>query len=163
MELFDLVNENDEVIGTTDKPTAHAKAQLHRLVAVYVFNEQGELYVQVHKASGGLYDNSVGGHVIKGEDYDTAVKREAKEELGIDQPLTHVARLYSDEGGYFKHLFSLYECTSDPSWRFIPNAEVEEIIPMKIETIRKMMHETPEKFTTGFVNTMREYCKVKGL
>lgn len=162
MEQFDLVDENNQVIGITDKPTAHANKQLHRVAAVYVFNDLGELYVQVHKSSGGLYDHSVGGHVSKGEDYARAASREADEELGIKQPLTQLSTFYSDEGVYL-HMFGLFECTVDKSWEFQPNDEVEEIIPMKLDDIRRLMESSPEKFTGGFINTMREYCRVKGL
>jgi isopentenyldiphosphate isomerase len=161
MEQFDLVNENDNVIGTTDKPTAHTYKQLHRVVAVYVFNDAGELYVQVHKSSGGLYDHSVGGHVSKGEDYQTAAAREADEELGIKQPLTQLSTFYSDEGVYL-HMFGLFECMADKNWKFAPNDEVEEIIPMKLEDIKKLMETHPEKFVGGFINTMKEYTRIKG-
>lgn len=162
MEQFDLVDTNDNVIGTTDKPTAHANKQLHRVAAVYVFNEAGELYVQVHKSSGGLYDHSVGGHVSKGEDYAKAASREAYEELGIRQPLTQLATFYSDEGVYL-HMFGLFECIANNDWKFQPNDEVEEIIPRKVDDIRNLMKSNPEKFTRGFINTMLEYCKIKGL
>lgn len=162
MELFDLVDKYDKVMGTTDKPTAHANRQLHRVAAVYVFNEAGELYIQVHKASGGKYDHSVGGHVSKGESYATAATREADEELGIRQPLNYLSTFYSDEGTYL-HMFGLFECVADKSWKFVPNEEVKEIIPMKLGEIRKMMKTSPERFTGGFINTMKEYIKVKDL
>ena len=162
MELLDLVDENDKVIGVTDKPAAHQKRLPHRVVAVYVFNDQGELYVQVHKASGGLLDNSIGGHVIKGEAYDAAAVREAREELGIDQTLTHLANFYSNEGRYL-HMFALYECQAAKDWKFMPNNEVEQIVAMKLSAIRKMMKDNPEKFTGGFINTMKQYVALKGL
>jgi len=160
MEQFDLVDRDDNVIGTTDKRTAHANKQLHRVAAVYVFNDVGELYVQVHKTGGGLYDHSVGGHVSKGEDYATAASREADEELGIKQPLTHLSNFYSDEGVYL-HMFGLFECIAEKNWQFVPNEEVEEIIPMKLDVIKELMKTRPEKFTGGFINTMREYTKIK--
>jgi len=162
VELFDLIDKNDSVIGTTDKATAHANRQLHRVAAVYVFNEKGELYVQVHKIGGGLYDHSVGGHVSKGEDYATAASREADEELGIKQPLTYLSTFYSDEGTYL-HMFGLFECTANKDWEFVPNEEVEEIIPMNVDDIRRMMIKEPEKFTIGFINSMKEYSKLKKL
>ncbi len=162
MELFDLVDEKDNVIGVTDKPTAHSTKQLHRVAAVYVFNDKAELYVQVHKGSGGLYDHSVGGHVSQGETYAEAAHREADEELGIKQPLQQLATFYSDEGVYL-HMFGLFECTASPDWKFVPNDEVEEIIPMQISDIRRLMASNPEKFTGGFINTMNQYCAVKEL
>ncbi len=160
MEQFDLVDENDNVIGVTDKPTAHANRQPHRVAAVYVFTEHGKLYVQVHKSSGGLYDHSVGGHVSKGEDYATAASREADEELGINQPLSFLATFFSDEGKYH-HMFGLFECVADKNWSFQPNDEVEEIIPMKLTEIWSLMEKSPEKFTGGFINTMKEFRKIK--
>lgn len=54
MELFDLVDRNDRVIGVTHKEQAHENGELHRVAAVYVFDAQSRLYVQVHKKSGGL-------------------------------------------------------------------------------------------------------------
>jgi hypothetical protein len=43
----------DNVIDVTDKPAAHSQKWLHRVVAVYDSNDKSELYVQVHKSSGG--------------------------------------------------------------------------------------------------------------
>jgi isopentenyldiphosphate isomerase len=158
IEEFDLVDRNDNVIGSTDKVTAHSKKQLHRVAAVYVFNEKGELYVQVHWDRG-LYDHSVGGHVSKGEAYEVGAAREAQEELGITQPLKKLSVFYSDEGSYL-HMFGLFTCVAEPSWKFVPNEEVGKIIPMKLEDIEKLMETNREKFTGGFINTMKEYRRI---
>src|ERR1035438_2290189 len=155
MEFIDLIDENDNVIGVTDRTTAHATNQIHRVAAVYVFNSKGKLYVQVHKKSKGRLDHSVGGHVSEGEDYATAAVREAKEELGIDQPLTYLTTFYS-VGGSYRHMFGLFECVANDDWEFVPNDEVEEVIPMELNTIAQMMNDNPEKFTTGFINSMKE-------
>lgn len=162
MELLDLVDENDVVIGVTDKLVAHAKHQPHRIAAVFVFSKTGELYVQIHKKSGGRYDHSVGGHVLQGETYAAAAQREAKEELGITQLISEVTTLYSS-GGSCVHIVGLFECFVGEDWVFIPNDEVEEIIPIKLDDIRKMMIEKPEKFSSDFLATVREYCNLKGL
>lgn len=159
MELFDLVDNNDAVTGTTHKPEAHANNLLHRAVAVFVFRQNGELYVQVHKKSGRL-DHSVGGHVSKGEDYDTAAMREAEEEIGLKQPLRFVCKFYSDEND-MQHMFAVYECVAEATWQFVPNDEVDEIIPMSLNEIRNQMTISPSKFTGGFINTLDEYCRIK--
>ena len=162
MELFDLVDKQDAIIGATDKLTAHATGQLHRVAGVYVFDKQGRLYVQVHKKSGGLYDHSIGGHISQGESYEEGAKREAEEELGITQHLTKLSVFYSDEGEDMQHMFGLFECVADDSWHFELNDEVEEIIPMTLEGIQNLMATNPEKFTGGFINTMKEYVRIKG-
>lgn len=165
MEKFDLVDINDNVIGETDKETSHKNGDLHRVIAIFVFNQNGELYLQEHLKSGGLFDHSVGGHVIKGEDYDDAAKREGFEELGLNCQLQKISIFYSDESYgrmNIKHMFGIYECTPT-NWHFVPNDEVKKIIPMNIEDVIQLMNISPNKFTPGFLNTMIEYIAQKQL
>lgn len=162
MELFDSVNKQDEVIGETDKITAHSNGDIHRVAAVYVFDAAGRLYVQNHKKSG-MFDHSIGGHIQKDETYEDGAKREAEEELGLTQPLSKLDVFYSDEGPTMQHMFGLFECTADPSWQFVPNDEVGVIFPMEVKYIRALMEESPDKFTPGFVNTMQHYAELRNL
>jgi len=161
MELFDLVDQDDNVVGVTNKIDAHSTGKLHRVGAVFVFDDKGRLYVQVHKKSGGLYDQSIGGHISQGETYEAGTKREAEEELGIVQPLEKLSVFYSDEGPMMQHMFGLFTCVANPEWEFVPNDEVEEIIPMEVKDIQALMKSNPKKFTGGFINTMSEYLRVK--
>jgi len=158
IELFDIVDTQDKVIGTTDKKTAHTIGQLHRVSAVFVFNQEGELYVQQHPRDG-KWDHSVGGHVSKGETYAEAAVREAREELGITQSLTELkTSLSGEEYPHEHHLFGLYTCVADPAWEFVPNDEVKVIFPMSLAAIRKAMVDEPEeRFTRGFRITLAEY------
>jgi isopentenyl-diphosphate delta-isomerase len=163
MELFDLVDKNDNVIGVTNKPNAHSNKLVHRCVAVFVFNKTGGLYVQVHKSSGGKLDHTVGGHVSKGESYIEAAIHEAEEEVNLNQPLTElVTSYYSDEGTYI-HMFGIFECIAEDSWKFEPNDEVGELVLMSIDEILQSMESNPDKFTGGFINTMKEYRRIKHL
>ena len=164
IELFDIIDRQDNVIGTTDKKTAHSTGKLHRVSAVFVFNEKGELYVQEHSRDG-KWDHFVGGHVSKGETYLEAASREAKEELGITQHLEELATsLSGEEYPDQQHLFGLYSCIADPNWEFIPNDEVKVIFPMTIAAIRQAMIDEPEdRFTRGFRITMAEYVRQKSL
>jgi len=165
MEIFDLIDLNDNIIGETNRDICNKNGDLHRMVAIFVFNQKGELYLQEHHRLG-LIDHSVGGHVIKGEDYDTAAKREGFEELGLNCPLTKVSVFYSDarfSGLNMRHMFAIYECTPSKDWQFIPTEEVKKIIPMEIKNIVDLMNSEPTKFTPGFLNTMREYISQKQL
>lgn len=164
IELFDIVDRQDNIIGTTDKRTAHSTGALHRVAAVFVFNEKGELYIQEHSRDG-KWDHSVGGHVSKGETYAEAAVREAKEELDIAQPLEELATAISgEEYPNQQHFFGLYSCIADSNWEFVPNDEVKVIFPMTIAAIRQAMIDEPEeRFTRGFRITMAEYVRQKGL
>lgn len=94
MEVFDIVDENDRVIGRAPRSRCHGDPSLiHRAVHVLVLNARGELLLQKrsrHKdVQPGRWDTSVGGHLDPGEDYLAAACREMREELGITgAPLT---------------------------------------------------------------------------
>lgn len=88
MELIDVVNEKDEVIGVKDKDAVHRDGDLHRIAIIYVINSKGELLIhkraESKKLHPGFWDITVGGHVHSGETYEDAAKRELREELGIN-------------------------------------------------------------------------------
>jgi len=167
-EYFDVVDEHDQPTGElVEYKVAHGQGILHRLIAVFVFDKQGRLYVQHHWS--GLLDHSVGGHVDAGEDYLTAALREAREELGlVDEKLEELCTgLYSDEltltGKPMKHIFAIYECHPSNAWKFVPNEEVKEIFAETLETIVDQMNKTPGHFTLGFINTMNKYLQLRQL
>src|SRR6516162_4114684 len=86
-EIFDVVNERDEVIGRRPRSEVHRLGLLHRAVHVLVFNGRGEIFLQKRSMrkdrQPGLWDSSASGHVDSGEEYDTCAVREAREELGL--------------------------------------------------------------------------------
>ena len=59
-------------------------------------------------------------------------------------------------------MFGLYECQPQ-GWEFVPNDEVEEIIPMTLENVVEQMNEDPMRFTAGFIRTMHTYIDAKRL
>jgi isopentenyldiphosphate isomerase len=93
-EIFDIVDEQDRIIGQAPRSRCHGNPSLiHRVAHVLVFNPAGELLLQKRSMrkdiQPGRWDTSVGGHLDPGESYLEAARREMKEELGvIGVPLT---------------------------------------------------------------------------
>src|SRR5436190_11834879 len=87
-EIFDVVNERDEVIGQKPRSEIHRLKLKHRAVHVLVFNARGELFLQKRSmkkdCQPGAWDSSASGHLECGEDYDVCAVREVREELGVD-------------------------------------------------------------------------------
>ena len=170
MELIDRVDVNDKVIGVTNKVEAHENGYIHRVSAVFIFNSENKLLVQL-RAKDGLLDHSVGGHVKQEESYYDAAVRESKEELRVDNNPEKVGIFYGDEivpsrNTKIDHYFGLYELKlTDEEIKQITLAEseVKEVIPMRLEDIAKEMTEFPEKFTTGFMRTLNFYINAHKL
>src|SRR5882757_2672876 len=86
-EIFDVVNDRDEVIGQEMRANVHRLGLKHRAVHVLVFNRRGELFLQKRSMKKdtfpGAWDSSSSGHLDTGEDYDTCAVRELQEEIGL--------------------------------------------------------------------------------
>lgn len=87
-ELFDVVNEQDEVIGQLTRGEVHRQKLLHRAVHVFVFDCRGRVFLQKRSmakdTNPGCWSPSASGHVDAGEDYDHAAVRELREEIGVE-------------------------------------------------------------------------------
>src|SRR5213593_4714645 len=86
-EMFDVVNDRDEVIGSERRSEVHRLGLQHRAVHVLIFNRRGQIFLQKRSLKKdrqpGVWDSSASGHVDRGEDYDTTAVREVWEEIGL--------------------------------------------------------------------------------
>ncbi|MDD6894878.1 MAG: NUDIX domain-containing protein [Prevotellaceae bacterium] len=87
-ELFPAVDNDGNIVGTITRGEAHGGSMtLHPVVHLHLFNSQGQLYLQQRPEwkdiQPGRWDTATGGHIDLGENVDTALKREVREELGV--------------------------------------------------------------------------------
>ena len=86
-EIFDVVDENDQVIDQRTRSEVHRLGLRHRAIHLLVFNAKDELFLQKRSMKKdcfpGKWDSSASGHLDCGEEYDACVFRETREELGI--------------------------------------------------------------------------------
>ena len=116
-EVFDVVDENDNVIGRATRGEVHKNKDLiHRSVGVVVFDKRGRVFLQQRSATKDTdplkWTISASGHVnrkikdqkskIKNKNqkakiYEEAAHRELVEELGMDLPLKIVCKFLCRE------------------------------------------------------------------
>jgi isopentenyl-diphosphate delta-isomerase len=153
-DIFDLVNERDEVIGRAPRSEVHARGLLHRAVHVLVFNAQGEMFLQKRSKTKDREPSRWGaacsGHVDSGEDYDTAAVRELGEELGWKPsvPLQRVLRIEACRETDQEFVW-VYRCNGEGPFTLNMD-EVETGGWFSSQQIERWLVEHPQDFTTAF-------------
>lgn len=87
-EMFPIVDEAGNILGRATRGECHGGSRLlHPVVHLHVFDREGRLYLQRRPdwkdIQPGKWDTAVGGHIDFGENVDLALRREAREELGL--------------------------------------------------------------------------------
>lgn len=155
-EIFDVVNERDEVIGRAPRREVHARKLWHRAVHVLVFNARGEVFLQkrsmLKDTAKGKWDSSSSGHLDSGEDYDACAVRELREEIGlIATGASQPRRLLkidacADTGWEFCWV---YLCQSEGPFQLHPD-EIETGGWFTPEKVTSWVAERPEDFASAF-------------
>lgn len=152
-EMFDVVDERDEVVGRERRDVVHRDGLRHRAVHVFVRNRRGEVFLQkrshLKDKHPGEWDSSAAGHLEVGEDYAAAAVRELAEELGITgaEPV-QVARVAACPETGMENV-RLFECEWNGAVRW-PCAEIETGVWMRPEMIDDWVAVRPEDFAPGF-------------
>lgn len=153
-EMFDVVNEQNEVTGQLTRGEVHARGLLHRAVHVFVINTRGEIFLQkrshLKDVSPLKWDSSAAGHLDVGEPYAACAIRETREELGIEITGTELAAQLP-AGTHTDHEFvELHIAHHNGPMKCFP-----EEIPygewFKPETISDWVQARPQDFAKGFV------------
>lgn len=149
IEIFPLVDNEGKVIGKATRTECHSGSfLLHPVVHLHVINSKGELYLQKRAENKdiqpGKWDTSVGGHVDYGETIEQALRREVREELGIEnfEPIFMLRyKFVSTQEAELVHSFStIYDgkITPDPDeiseGRFWTKDEIEQNLGKNIFT-----------------------------
>ncbi len=158
-EMFDVVDENDQVLEQLPRSVVHARGLLHRAVSIFVFNSAGELFLQKRTATKdefpSCYTSSASGHVSAGETYDETAPRELQEELGIAAELEYLARFFEGAETANEHTW-LYQTTTDQKLTLDP-VEIESGEYRSLESIAAELDQFPERFTPPFRVVFRWY------
>lgn len=154
-EIFDIVNERDEVVGQATRAEVHAQGLMHRAVHVLVFNRRGEVFLQKRSLSKdrspGLWDSSASGHVDSGESYDACAVRELREEIGlkIPKPPKRLFKLAACEETDHEHVW-VYRCVADGPMTLHPQ-EIERGEWVAPEKVTQWVTDRPQDFAGAFV------------
>jgi isopentenyldiphosphate isomerase len=160
-EIFDVVNERDEVIDRKPRHEVHARGLLHRAIHVLVFNARGETFLQKRSLTKdrepGKWDSSSSGHVDSGEDYDACAVRELREEIGLIVPKTPECLFKINACAETDQEFvRVYRCAAEGPFQLHPD-EIERGEWLAPEAVTRWMAERPEDFASAFRLIWKKY------
>lgn len=159
-ELFDIVDENDNIIRQAPRSAAHAQGLWHRGVHVLLFDPAGRLLVQQRSRTRShaplTLDCSISEHVQAGETYLQAAVRGLREELGVEsvelQPLLKFKMNY---GPNDNEISLLYRGNLDrQTVRFDPE-EVERVDFFTLAALEERLASDPAAFSYWFAQILR--------
>jgi len=173
-EIFDVVNERDEVIDRRPRNEVHQLGLLHRAIHVLVFNSRGETFLQKRSMTKdrepGKWDSSSSGHVDSGEDYDACAVRELREEIGLDMNVGTVAtraspplqKLFKIAAGpeTDQEFVWVYRCQSEGPFRLHPD-EIERGEWLAPEAVTRWLAKRPQDFASAFRLIWKKYPATK--
>ena len=89
-EYFPIINAEGDIVGKATRKECHSGSMLlHPVVHLHIFRQGGYIYLQKRSLNKdiqpGKWDTAVGGHVDYGESIESALYREASEELGLKE------------------------------------------------------------------------------
>jgi isopentenyl-diphosphate delta-isomerase type 1 len=160
-EIFDIVDDQDNVLRQETRSEVHRQKLKHRAVHILIFNEQEQLFLQKRSLLKdnfpGLWDSSVAGHLDAGEDYDVACIREVNEELNVtfeDSP----ERLFKidscQETGY--EFIWVYRGLHEGPFN-INRDEIDCGEWYNTEEVKRWVEEKPMDFASAFVLIWKLY------
>lgn len=161
-ELFDIVDDNDNVTGQALRSDVHASGLLHRGVHILLFNEGCRLLVQKRSADrkqyASLLDCSVSEHVKSGENYLEAAQRGLREEMGVDGiALQQIVKFILNYGPNDNEISTVFEGKVDSaSVRFDPG-EIESIEWFGLDELKSAMEKRRPEFCGWFLEIMDWY------
>lgn len=157
-ELFDVVDERNEVIRQVPRGECHATGLIHRTVSALLFNEEGELLIvrrsltkDIHP---GLWGFSMDGHVRAGVSFEETAKQEFIEELGVSVNLEPIGTIFIDDPAdrQWKRVF---RGRSNGPFRFNP-VETAGHAWMTMEQIEAKVRSGETFFTPVAIEVLRQ-------
>ncbi|MCR9201314.1 MAG: NUDIX domain-containing protein [Planctomycetaceae bacterium] len=159
-ELFDVVDEHDNVTDVRQRSDVHRLGLRHRAAHIFLFRPDGRLLI--HRRADNkeefpsVWTSSASGHVSSGESYDVSAERELEEELGVRAPLTFLLKVDAcpDTCNEFTKLYTAVsedDVSPDPE-------EISAIAWVTPDQLRQRMQQ-PANFSPAFLLLYERYCQ----
>lgn len=149
-----IVDEQDNVLYFKDSTERDRIKEITQISALWVVNEKGEFLLAKRSKNKKHHPNvwgpSVAGSVEEGESYEENIKKEAKEEIGIDAVEITIGpkKRVSSSHEYFCQYFFV-KIPSSTAFH-LQESEVDEVKWISLKELKDWYTKSSEEFTPSF-------------
>jgi isopentenyl-diphosphate delta-isomerase type 1 len=164
-ERIQIVDKNDQIIGSATREEAWAKGLYHRTIHIIIRDDNGKVLLQKRSSQKKLYPDrwtsAVSGHVDEGETSELSASRELIEEIGIDIPLEYLGKFtfnHKDGDKIINQFNRVFQGEVSPTTAF--TLEPEEVSDTKWFSQKQLANaiaDNPENFTPAALETIRQF------
>lgn len=153
MELLDLYDDNGNKLNKTVERGKQYKKGRIMLSIVFIKNNKNEYLIQKTSIEKGGDYSTTGGHVTINETPLECIKREIKEELGLDVKKEDLKFISLEKHQAAPCLFSIYELNNniDINKLTLQKEEVEKVEWLTKEEILKLIENNQFKESHGYL------------
>ena len=158
-EFVDVIDDAGATVGVVTRREMRERKLPHRCTYVLVFNSRGDLFIHLRTPTKDVFpsywDVCIGGVLGAGETFDVGVRREIREELGIDAEATQLFSFWYRGPESFAHGM-VYRLDHDGPFRL----QAEEIVRGEfapVEAVRERVKSAP--FCPDGVDVLNQYLQ----
>ncbi len=170
MELFRTFDRQGRARDLVARAEVHRRGLWHKSAHVFLFDHHGRLLLQRRAADkdlyAGLWDYSVGEHLLDGESFHAGAMRGSAEELGVSElvlePLGEVRFVeFVGDGFIDREIQQAFQGRHSGPVQPDP-VEVAETRLVELEALAAWIDEAPGQFTPWFVSDLHEFGFIGG-
>ena len=169
-ELVDVIDKNNNIVGTELKSIVHKEGLRHRVSAVLLQDKNGKYLIPTAsniKVEAGLFNHSAAGHVPTGETYLKSARRELLEETGLsinERGLSYLRTFWIVKDYKIinvKERFEVFLAKYNPKMGKVKlNKEQVNEQWLSLEELRKIFIKSPEKLSYPLTLTCKYILKL---
>lgn len=131
LEMLEVIDENDNVVGLETRAKVHQDGLLHREIHIWFLTPKGEIIFQHRAKDKDTYpdklDATVGGHVEPNMSYEDTAMKECKEETGLDIDISKLLFLTKMRKKSFDEVTKLTNNTIRSQYAYLYEGDLKDL------------------------------------
>jgi isopentenyl-diphosphate delta-isomerase len=163
-KLYQVVNDQDEIIGYKNREDIDAKKDIYRIAALWLTNSESKVLIAqrvlTKDKDPGKWGPAAAGTLEKDETYESNIYKEAEEEIGLtDVTFTPgpKQRFYEPRHAFCQWFVGV--CDKDSKEFKLQEEEVEQVSWVDYGELAKDVKSNPEKYTPSMPLILTIFAK----